>query len=31
VKHLTLGVVGYPLVTRTGMSADAGFPRQRHA
>ena len=31
VKHLTLAVAGYPLVTLTGMSADAGFPRQRHA
>src|SRR5437016_6056766 len=31
VKHLTLVVAGYPLVTLTGMSADAGFPRQRHS
>ena len=31
VKHLTLAVAGYPFVTLTGMSADAGFPRQRHA
>src|SRR5262249_50089005 len=31
VHHLTLAVAGYPLVTLTGMSADAGFPRQRHS
>src|SRR5215472_15410399 len=31
VKHLTLAVAGYPLVTLTGMSADAGFPRQQHS
>src|SRR2546430_9963663 len=31
VKHLTLVVAGYPLVTLTGMSADAGFPRRRHS
>jgi hypothetical protein len=31
VKHLTLAVVGYPLVILTGMSADAGFPRRRHS
>jgi hypothetical protein len=29
VKHLTPAVAGYPLVTLTGVSADAGFPRQR--
>src|SRR5262245_52627967 len=31
VKHLTLAVAGYPLVTLTGMSADAGFPHQQHS
>jgi hypothetical protein len=31
VKHLTLVVVVYPLVTLTGMSADAEFPRQRYS
>src|SRR5262249_37848658 len=31
VLPLTLAVAGYALVTLTGMSADAGFPRQRHS
>jgi hypothetical protein len=31
VKHLTLVVAGYLLVTLTGVSADAGFPRRRHS
>ena len=31
VKHLTPAGAGYPLVTLTGVSADAGFPRRRHA
>ena len=31
VMPLTLAVAGYPLVTLTGRSADAGLRRQRHS